>query len=316
MTFEILGMVGVVFQVKGTVFRTLPNPTVFRWDSKSFDMLELLREYSQALKRAPGSPKSGALNIASHLETIIGEFDEWKAMSPTPIRTSAPTVTTTAVSSDVEAQTAAAQNNSTITQRRWALPKSLSAITTTPFRSHATAAQAKEDKAAKPIPPQATYSPAIFSALHAAIEACDEHLNPKANRQADSLLRLLLRAHVQAVLGMINPKAPAPETTSPTSPRTKITTTNTPTIEDLDAASDRKNALLMEMYFGRVRAEVVGKLNAKEGVEASMGQEVGGVWDVLMFRMLCWLLLHHFHDKDVQQSKSDVFESRMPVYIV
>jgi len=32
--------------------------------------------------------------------------------------------------------------------------------------------------------------------------------------------------------------------------------------------------------------------------------------------MLCWLLLHDFHAKDIQISKSDTFGSRISVYVL
>lgn len=39
------------------------------------------------------------------------------------------------------------------------------------------------------------------------------------------------------------------------------------------------------------------------------------VWCTLVLRMLCWLLLHDFHKKDVQISKSELYQSRLPVYV-
>lgn len=45
-------------------------------------------------------------------------------------------------------------------------------------------------------------------------------------------------------------------------------------------------------------------------------QLTGNVWCTLNFRMLCWLLLHDFHKKDVQISKSELYGSRLPVYII
>jgi hypothetical protein len=50
----------------------------------------------------------------------------------------------------------------------------------------------------------------------------------------------------------------------------------------------------------------------------STGDLVGhanDIWCTLVFRMLCWLLLHDFHKKDVQISKSELLGSRLPVYI-
>jgi hypothetical protein len=39
------------------------------------------------------------------------------------------------------------------------------------------------------------------------------------------------------------------------------------------------------------------------------------IWCVLLFRMICWLMLHDFHKKDVQKPKSELLGSRLPVYI-
>ncbi|KAK0707334.1 hypothetical protein B0H67DRAFT_556048 [Lasiosphaeris hirsuta] len=39
------------------------------------------------------------------------------------------------------------------------------------------------------------------------------------------------------------------------------------------------------------------------------------IWCTLIFRMLCWLLLHDFDKNDVQYPKSELLGSRLPVYI-
>lgn len=39
------------------------------------------------------------------------------------------------------------------------------------------------------------------------------------------------------------------------------------------------------------------------------------IWCTLVFRMVCWLMLHDFNKEDVQASKSELLGSRMPVYI-
>lgn len=43
--------------------------------------------------------------------------------------------------------------------------------------------------------------------------------------------------------------------------------------------------------------------------------EAAAIWCTLVFRMLCWLLLHDFNKKDVQMAKSELLGSRLPVYI-
>lgn len=40
------------------------------------------------------------------------------------------------------------------------------------------------------------------------------------------------------------------------------------------------------------------------------------VWFILFFRMMCWLMLHDFHEKDIQVSKSDMYASREAVYLL
>ncbi|KAM7215884.1 hypothetical protein V8F06_008740 [Rhypophila decipiens] len=50
-------------------------------------------------------------------------------------------------------------------------------------------------------------------------------------------------------------------------------------------------------------------------MDSELGREAAGIWCTLVFRMLCWLLLHDFHKKDVQIPKSELLGSRLPVYI-
>lgn len=40
------------------------------------------------------------------------------------------------------------------------------------------------------------------------------------------------------------------------------------------------------------------------------------IWCALMFRMICWLLLHDFDKKDKQLPKSELMGSRLPVFII
>ncbi|CAK7203863.1 hypothetical protein SEUCBS139899_006612 [Sporothrix eucalyptigena] len=45
-------------------------------------------------------------------------------------------------------------------------------------------------------------------------------------------------------------------------------------------------------------------------------EDIEDIWCTLVFRMICWLMLHDFHKKDVQVPKSDVYDSRLAVYIL
>ena len=62
-----------------------------------------------------------------------------------------------------------------------------------------------------------------------------------------------------------------------------------------------------------------------DGAEDEEEEEEGGlaalevshedIWCVLVFRMICWLMLHDFNKMDQQLPKSELRGSRMPVYI-
>ncbi|KAM0478966.1 hypothetical protein ACHAPX_004944 [Trichoderma viride] len=52
-----------------------------------------------------------------------------------------------------------------------------------------------------------------------------------------------------------------------------------------------------------------------EGSLADLEVSHDDIWCTLVFRMICWLMLHSFNKKDVQLPKSELLGSRMPVYI-
>ncbi|KAK3356473.1 hypothetical protein B0T25DRAFT_536827 [Lasiosphaeria hispida] len=350
--FELLGMIGIVFQVEGTVFRTLPNPTIFRWDPKSFDLLALLHEYDRGLSeikpaddreiREVGVAPRQDEAIHALLGTILKRFAEWNDLknSETASGKTARTVPEPDVKSglgenksfvttrDIEHQ------GTSLARRRWPLSKTDSQLKTTPL----------PPKAEVPIAPNAVYLPAIFEALHAAIKSCDEYLEPQNGTAPGSLLRQVLRSHLQVILDTINRKPdPDNDITQERGDSDDISHKkhHAPTIQELDAASDHKHRLLMDMYFHSVREDVVKRVCDRlqrptsavnsgsptawqsAGFAAEIArqsrkeleQKLSDVWCTLVFRMLCWLLLHHFHEKDVQVEKSDVYESRAPVYL-
>ena len=86
----------------------------------------------------------------------------------------------------------------------------------------------------------------------------------------------------------------------------------------------------MELYFRAVPPRIVRELRQpmkksaagptrraarrREEMRKAESRAVT-VWLVLLLRMLCWMNLHTFHPDDVQLPKSDLVDSRLPVYI-
>lgn len=64
-----------------------------------------------------------------------------------------------------------------------------------------------------------------------------------------------------------------------------------------------------------VTSDETGTARLKRMGTALHDQLTANIWCTLVFRMMCWLLLHDFNKKDVQISKSELYGSRLPVYI-
>lgn len=64
------------------------------------------------------------------------------------------------------------------------------------------------------------------------------------------------------------------------------------------------------------RQTLVSRQQTGLGLDDEKLVNLNTIWCALVFRMLCWLLLHDFHKNDVQLSKSELLGSRLPVYIV
>ncbi|KAI0477901.1 hypothetical protein GGR56DRAFT_431539 [Xylariaceae sp. FL0804] len=160
------------------------------------------------------------------------------------------------------------------------------------------------------------FTVAVMDALHDALDAADEYLlDPHLARSA--VLRVL-RGHFQAV----------------------ILNLNQATFNELDLATPaQRQDDFMRIYFDEVRRQALanapptrnsgfssgstagesepGPLTGFDGGDGGDGDErLDTIWCTLVFRMICWLLLHDFHRKDVQLSKSEMLGSRLPVYIV
>jgi hypothetical protein len=77
-----------------------------------------------------------------------------------------------------------------------------------------------------------------------------------------------------------------------------------------------KEDALLSYYFYKIRPVVVENLDGnKKPLSKSEKEERNTIWITLIFRMLCWLLLHDFDKSDVKIVPSDLKGSRMPVYI-
>ncbi|KAG9232073.1 hypothetical protein BJ875DRAFT_96297 [Amylocarpus encephaloides] len=77
-----------------------------------------------------------------------------------------------------------------------------------------------------------------------------------------------------------------------------------------------KEESLLSYYFYHVRPAVIGNLDSAGKPLSREHKELRNtIWISLIFRMLCWLLIHDFDKSDVRVVPTDMKGSRMPIYI-
>lgn len=158
----------------------------------------------------------------------------------------------------------------------------------------------------------------IQGLLHDTISECDVYLTVTLPQR---LVLVVLRTHLDVVLDLLNDNNFGAGDAKPL-----LDSWNEDVRADLLRSHEES---LMRAYVKRVLPRVIIRATApasRREAEAALFPTVGELesyktqvveaWTVLVFRMICWLWLHDFHEDDVQiASKSDLFGSRLRVYI-
>ena len=239
MAFEIIGMLGKVFRIRGSNFRMLPNPTSDPWLKKigakaSWKITKLMEIFQAKLQELIEIEGIDALEKSNKIATIAMQ---WKRI---------------------------ADLNCT---------------------------------------DEANLSIEVREAIHDAIDETTSYLLSISQLEILSVLV----AHVTRVLNVL---------ADPVSPLNTIVLAN-------------KEDALLSYYFSEIRPLVIHdypteihdnstgpKKRSLSTSEMKQKEEVRNtIWVTLIFRMLCWLLLHDFDKSDVKIVPSDLKGSRMPVYI-
>lgn len=265
-------MVGTVFQVPGTVFRMLPNPTIYHWDLTELSIISMISEFEIMLSFLFTSEKdvfkSADMNFLP------------EGALPSCLPSLVPSIKDVCKRLSQLESTDSDDNEDTV--NKLGLSKGGAAA----------------------------FPPFVLEALHNSIELCTNYLNTP---ELVPLVQLIFRAHIQEVLDMVNDEE---------------------RIKQLDEAdAESRPNILMGTYMVQLRKRIIDvvckwlsmdpeqnkRFAAISHTVIRIGREpeelVNDIWCTLMVRMLCWLLLHDFHVKDVQVNKSELFQSRSPVYI-
>lgn len=265
--FEVVGMLGQTISIEGKCYRTLPNPTIYRWERQRFDPKQLLLTFKEHL-RTLADLYASSTGVPKPLAVIMLALDRLSPHLKNPL--------------------------------------------------------IKD------------YSPTLLNSLHAAIRTADCYLrNPPENCKFISEATVLktVSRHIFTTV-------------------TRIKEMQFGHINFLTGDSDGTNEYeYIAFIFKRCRWVVTHKdpdpihIHDYEcdlgrnsvGLPAPTEMPMPGVnttadrscipwrddarerdiiWCLLVFRMLCWLQLHDFHEDDVMIPKSEMYGSQMPIYIV
>ncbi|KAK2056980.1 hypothetical protein LY76DRAFT_121581 [Colletotrichum caudatum] len=304
--FELLGMVGVVFQIPGTAFRMLPNPTIWHWDRKSFSLRTFLGDYIHALSEAsvnePRLNHTGNARIAAIIKDagkIEDKFLELESRDG-PEAILGPT-------NNTEEKIF---SNDLVTALHSAIAR-CDEFLTNPGRMNL-----------------------VQNVLRVHLQEVLRILNDTEGEYKTVVVTTdkgrINKEHLQEVV--FSGASPVVKTSDESGEVQKEISL----LQKLDSASSsERHGVLAEIYLFSVRKSVIDIVcrqlvvarsrrerarsfisTASGGPQShDRGQEINDIWCMLVFRMVCWLLLHDFHGKDIQVEKSEVFGSRLPVYL-
>jgi hypothetical protein len=354
-------MLGRTLHIENSCFRLLPNPTMYRWDRKTFSINKLLDAYEEQMDHHIIESRTSPIlvRIKEHIDKIQAETRK-------------------------QADTYRLSKRDNFGWLGLPLMNCLhSALDDMDEVLTAKEKPRKEfsfGKDQRSTTHRTTLTTKTTDTQRIELAVIDPKKEQETLREIERRRKVqdVLRSHVQSVLRMINEKGfdDDSRSVSPTSLRIS-TLPAPPSFEDIDdAAPEEKQSKFMEVYFKVVRKRVIGQAvtsskrresiaagtgmtptigikrapteksipeqqeeavdpaaklipNPAEASSASTKEESElseGLWDlddilheeiwcVLVFRMICWLMLHDFNKKDVQVSKSELLGSRLPVYI-
>lgn len=324
--FEVLGMLGRTIHVKNRCFTYLPNPTIFPWNHGSFSVRQMLEAFQTQLGKLIDDfnsiPRSQQLAhelehvnaLVQNLNSELPQIDD--GFTPQHLDLLHESL------DDIDemlAETRIAKDVVLDVLRRH-LQEVLLAINTPaetqPPGTPIARAEISFDELLS-VPPENREKKFIekyFTEIRPRVVSTNfrDHHDPDAaqasrvihnnDTQQESHPRPGPDQPTDASTSQIPGSSPDDSQPVPSIPHPVNTTVGT-----VSAQPSRIRELAREMRRTNTWSE---------SVRDSFELRRNNVWCTLVLRMLCWLLLHDFDEKDIQLSKSELIGSRLPVYIM
>ncbi|RCI16756.1 hypothetical protein L249_3014 [Ophiocordyceps polyrhachis-furcata BCC 54312] len=282
LSFEILGMIAVTFHINNSCFTCLPNPTPDRWKKKSFSLRKILEAYRRFFEEQP--PNNLAVNkrIAQHIQEILSHQENAAGVARLQALHSALDDTDEVLRARANSLTNSSDGNlpDSPQQLRRQMVQDV-------LRSHIQeVVRLLNESPSTPNSPQMSR-----------FEDIDE---ASPNDGNDVFMKLYFEVVRQQVVKLAERCAKRRDSFSPWRP-----------------GNGRGRTAAQTAANGLEDSEVTPESPDGREMPSLADERVSydDVWCVLIFRMICWLMLHDFDERDVQVNKSELLGSRMPVYI-
>ncbi|XP_044715066.1 modin protein [Hirsutella rhossiliensis] len=339
MSFEIVGMLARTFHIDDSYFTYLPNPTPDRWDEMSLSLVKIMQSYGTLLGAEPVEmTRNGVIyrRVKDHVDEILRHQRDDVVGRLLLLKT---------------LHAALADADEILTQRRREVVRD---VLRSHFQEVLRLLNERDDRGfdtqsllltgVRPVSPVG-FRQVDLPADLPSFEEINEASPDDRQHKFMQVYFEVIRPHVPRHRRASDPSAPAgyglrargtggtqasvaawtdPGTVAPSA----VPVSPSAFSSGLDGASNSR-LLRNEVVVEGNEGDETDEEHAGQDMENLGGQEQcaepmslanepashDDIWCVLVFRMICWLMLHDFHREDLQVSKSELLGSRMPVYI-
>ncbi|KAK1574767.1 uncharacterized protein LY79DRAFT_360350 [Colletotrichum navitas] len=324
--FEIIGMLARTLHIEKSAFRLLPNPTHYRWDTKNFSLTRLLEAYAMQMNKLKKDHQYATSDVGKVIRRNIRKIQEHITTSeqsgwPTlplmdALHSALDDMDEILTATPRESRPAAMTRNYTTTSGMQKL--------------HSKSAQPSE--ASDVMPFESTRQEMVKDVLRSHIQEVLAGFNEKTEK-ATALKPLSGNQPLEdkaKPLRFEDIDAAAPELKQYKLMEVYFRVVRSKVIAESKESKDRRASIspaAPTVGFGGLKRRNQTNLSTLTADTVDDEEQIvlhdlpdedikyGDIWCTLVFRMICWLMLHDFHKKDVQVSKSELLGSRLPIYI-
>ncbi|KAL6887243.1 hypothetical protein HDV57DRAFT_352901 [Trichoderma longibrachiatum] len=348
-SFEILGMVSRIFHIENSSFTFLPNPTPDSWDRRSVSLPKLLDAFY--VRTRPGAMGSGhdsrvIARYRSHIEHIQHHLDDGKsldrwlllrslhaALDDTDDVLTAKTKSERQSNYDAEDEPEKPCDAASSADKHMRRREVVQDVVRHHIQDLIRLLNQQDDQSSDNLSVRQDMPPSSPSRPRAPLRRFEDMDAAGPDDRQDILMDVyfdVIRPHVvstaQTSAVRRSSLVGVPRELRGTLAGSNRSNTSLPpphAVSETPSKGAEHSTQEVAIVHHEDQLDILfpAQVNASSGEThrgvslADLAVTHNDVWCTLVFRMVCWLMLHNFNKKDVQLPKSELLGSRMPVYI-